>query len=121
MDPATIGAARPVPGTPAALRFTGVRALAALPRRDGSAWIVDLRPRAEAPTDDIAVTPDLSSMPARLLLKVAAPSDPLAVTDPEVGDKLLVVPIPEPAKGVADGVGDGPAGGQAVRQGADLL
>lgn len=102
LDPAPIGRVSPVPGAVAALRLNDLGDLAALPRRDGNSWVVEFRPRAEGPTDDIAITPDLAASPPRLLLKTVSAGDALAMTDPEVGDELLVVGMAEPGKGVAN-------------------
>jgi hypothetical protein len=89
-----------IAGTLAALRLTGAGGLAALPRRDGNKWIVDLRPQAEAAATPIAVVSDAISVPPRLLLKLVSAGDPLAVRDPEVGDQLTVVTSAEPGLGV---------------------
>jgi hypothetical protein len=102
LDPAPIGQVSAVQGAVAALRLTDLGDLAALPRRDGNGWVVDFRSRAEGPKDDIPVTPDLAASPPRLLLKTVTAGDALAVTDPEVGDTLLVVGMAEPGKGIAE-------------------
>ncbi|MFZ5789703.1 MAG: hypothetical protein ACOY3L_03290 [Pseudomonadota bacterium] len=102
LDPASLGSVSVVPGAVAALRLTDLGDLAALPRRDGNGWVVDFQPRAEGPKDDIPVTPDLAASPPRLLLQTVTAGDALPVTDPEVGDTLLVVGMAEPGKGVAE-------------------
>jgi tetratricopeptide (TPR) repeat protein len=62
--------------------------------RDGLTWILRFSPGEASAGEPIAPTPDLSSAAgARLLLPVAGPGSPLAVTDPEIGDTLVVVPV----------------------------
>lgn len=89
-----------IAGTPAALRLTGASDLAALPRREGNKWIVDLRPQAEGAATPIAVTSDSSAVPPRMALKLVSAGDPLTIEDPEVGDQLTVVTSAEPGLGV---------------------
>jgi tetratricopeptide (TPR) repeat protein len=94
-----------VPGTQAALRLVGASGLAALPRRDGSAWIVDLRPQAEGAATPIALIPDASAVPPRLLLRLVSAGEPMSIKDPEVGDRLTVVTSAEPGLGVVPAQG----------------
>ena len=71
--------------------------------RDGLAWIVRLDPAKPAAGQPAAGQPAIgqpivpsvnsSSGAPRLLLPVAEPGAPIAVTDPEVGDNLVVVPV----------------------------
>ncbi len=87
-------------GTPAALRLAGADDLAALPRRDGNSWIVDLRPQAEGAATPILVTSEPDAAPPRTWLKLVSAGDPMTVKDPEVGDQLTVVTSTEPGLGV---------------------
>ena len=62
--------------------------------RDGLAWILRFSPAAPGTGEPITPTPDFSSAAGpRLVLPVAEPGSPLAVTDPEIGDTLVVVPV----------------------------
>ena len=62
--------------------------------RDGLAWILRFSPAAPDAGEPITPTPDFSSAGGpRLVLPVAEPGSPLAVTDPEIGDTLVVVPV----------------------------
>jgi tetratricopeptide (TPR) repeat protein len=71
-------------------------------RRADNSWIVDLRPqegRAEAPitieAHPEAETPDV-------LFDVARAGEALWLSDPEIGDKLVVVPVAEIGRGVSE-------------------
>ncbi|HWA45683.1 MAG TPA: hypothetical protein VHA10_20865 [Hypericibacter adhaerens] len=105
IGPASIGRAMQIGGMPATLRLTGINGLAALPRRDGNKWIIDLRPQAEGPATPIAVTADAASASPRVLLKLISAGDPLTLLDPEVGDRLTVVTSAEPGLGVVPSQG----------------
>jgi hypothetical protein len=89
-----------VAGAPAALRLAGADDLAALPRREGNSWIVDLRPQAEGAATPIPVTSEPTATPPRTLLKLVSAGDPMTIRDPEVGDRLTVVTSTEPGLGV---------------------
>jgi hypothetical protein len=68
-------------------------------RRGESEWIVDLTPnpaRADTP-----LQPSLDGKPARLRFAVARPAQPIMVSDPEIGDALVIVPLPSDGQGVA--------------------
>jgi hypothetical protein len=87
-------------GTPAALRLVGADDLAALPRREGNSWIVDLRPQAEGAATPIPVTSEPDAAPPRTVLKLVSAGEPMTLRDPEVGDQLTVVTSTEPGLGV---------------------
>jgi hypothetical protein len=97
---ASFGKIKQVGGTPAALRLSGGSDLAALPRREGNKWIIDLKPQAEGPATPIALTADPTSNPPRLLMKLVSAGEPMTIQDPEVGDHLIVVTSAEPGVGV---------------------
>lgn len=73
--------------------------------RSGNAWIVRFVPPPQpSPTAPITANPDRGNHGRmRLLLPVAEPGEPLAVTDPEVGDNLVVVPLRGLGSGVTRG------------------
>ena len=71
-------------------------------RRAENSWIVDLKPqeaRAEAPiiveVHPEAETPDV-------LFDLAEAGDPVWLSDPEIGDKLVVVPVTEIGRGIGE-------------------
>jgi tetratricopeptide (TPR) repeat protein len=71
-------------------------------RRADNAWIVDLKPqdaRADAPIP-VAVHADAEK--PDLHFDLANAGEPLWLVDPELGDKLVVIPAPEPGSGVAE-------------------
>ena len=71
-------------------------------RRADNSWIVELKPqeaRADAPIP-VEVRADAETPDLRFDLPGAG--EPLWLVDPEVGDKLVVIPAPEPGSGVGE-------------------
>jgi hypothetical protein len=70
-------------------------------RRDGLAWILNLGAATMEPA--ISVEPALRQDPdgATLVLPVAEPGAPVVLTDPGIGDALVVVPVVPLAHGLA--------------------
>jgi tetratricopeptide (TPR) repeat protein len=70
-------------------------------RRDGSAWLLDfLKQPLAAQT---ALDPEVEIDPTRggrVRLAVVGAGEPVTMVDPEVGDRLVVVPVLPPAHGV---------------------
>lgn len=87
------------------LRLTPAARLTPQLERNGNAWILRLGAGAGMPLDaPITAHPDQEKDGTmRLLLPVAAPAEPLAFTDPEVGDSLVVVPTRSLGAGVTRG------------------
>lgn len=73
--------------------------------RNGNAWILRFDAGTDLPPDaPIPAHPDPEmDGTTRLLLPVAEPAEPLAFTDPEVGDSLIIVPTRSPGSGIARG------------------
>lgn len=73
--------------------------------RNGNAWILRFDAGADLPPDaSIPAHPDQETDgTTRLLLPVAEPAEPLAFTDPEVGDSLIIVPTRTLGSGIARG------------------
>lgn len=70
--------------------------------RDGNAWTVDLRVQPMRPESAIALAPRRSETGlAELALPVERPGRSVSLRDPDVGDQLIVVPVPQPGFGVA--------------------
>jgi hypothetical protein len=70
--------------------------------REGLTWILQLSPGEVGAGEPIVPIPDFSSAAgARLLIPVSEPGFPLAVTDPDAGDTLVVVPVMPLASRVA--------------------
>ncbi len=98
--------AQSVAGAGAALRLVGLDRLGAAPKQQGTAWIVELQPRAEGAASELAVLPFAPAdggMPApapTLMLRTAAPGPVLRLVDPEVGDEIMVVPVAKAGEGV---------------------
>jgi tetratricopeptide (TPR) repeat protein len=63
-------------------------------KRDGLAWILEFRQQPIAPVTAIETTPQPNSpIGARLFLPVTEPGKAIALTDPAIGDSLVVVPV----------------------------
>ena len=62
--------------------------------RDGLAWVIDFAPRQMAPQAALEVNaqPD-SPVGARVFVAVPEPGRPIAVSDPNIGDNFVVVPV----------------------------
>ena len=75
------------------LRLVTGRGINPAVQRNGFAWILYLRRQTMGPQTPInAKAQPNSPVGARVFLPVPEPSDPIAVTDPEVGDNLVIVP-----------------------------
>jgi len=62
--------------------------------RDGLAWLIDFAPRQMAPQAalEVKAQPD-SPVGARIFVAVPEPGRPIAVSDPNIGDNFVVVPV----------------------------
>jgi hypothetical protein len=76
----------------AALRLRLRDGAAASVRRDGGVWTVRLGPPLP-PTSTVTATAEPSAAPtSRVFLSASEPGAPIELADPEVGDRLIVVP-----------------------------
>jgi len=76
------------------LRMSTVKGINPSVRRDGQAWLLDFR---KQPMDtqtplEVKAQPE-SPVGARLFVPVAEPGSPIGITDPEVGDNIVIVPL----------------------------
>lgn len=71
-------------------------------RLDGTMWVVDFRTSDRPPHRPLGVIPESASPGAGLSIAAAGAGDPIPLIDPEVGDRLVVVPLPEPDTGLAE-------------------
>ena len=77
-----------------ALRMETVASINPSIKRDGLAWILELRKQPLKPPTPIEANAQPNSpVGARVFFPVPEPGEALAVRDPEVGDNLVVVPI----------------------------
>ncbi|MDD9876717.1 MAG: tetratricopeptide repeat protein, partial [Magnetovibrio sp.] len=62
--------------------------------RDGLSWIIEVReqPLVTASPFEIKAQPD-SPVGARIFVPVPEPGQPVGITDPEIGDNLVVIPV----------------------------
>ncbi|MBT7942236.1 MAG: hypothetical protein HN719_02655, partial [Alphaproteobacteria bacterium] len=76
------------------LRLSTVAGINPSVRRDGLAWLLDFRKQQIDALTPLTVQaqPD-SPVGARLFAPVAEPGKPIGITDPEVGDNLVIVPL----------------------------
>ena len=70
--------------------------------RDGNAWTIDLHVQPMRPESSIAIAPRRpESGLAELALSVEQPGRTVSLRDPDVGDRLIVVPVAKAGLGVA--------------------
>ncbi|HUN46116.1 MAG TPA: hypothetical protein VMU85_06340, partial [Stellaceae bacterium] len=82
------------------IRLVTRRGLEPSVRRVDNEWVVDLRAQELKPETAITVSPQPQAKPPRVVFEMSAPGEAIAVTDPEVGDRLLVVPTLEVGRGL---------------------
>ncbi|MCC7045356.1 MAG: hypothetical protein IT562_01465 [Alphaproteobacteria bacterium] len=102
--PATVmtGAAQLADEAATVLRMNASASINPALSLDGTTWNVELRHQPLQPETPIAIEP--RSAPSRetsLALIVDQPGNPVRLRDPDVGDRLVVVPIANPGQGVA--------------------
>ena len=84
------------------LRLTTLAGINPLLRRDGLAWILEFRQQPLQPTSVIDITPQPNSpVGARLFMAITEPGEGIVLSDPAVGDALVVVPVIPLGHGVA--------------------
>ena len=63
-------------------------------KRDGLAWVLEFRQQPIVPAMAIEVTPQPNSpIGARIFLAVTEPGEAIRLTDPAIGDSLVIVPV----------------------------
>lgn len=83
------------------LRMTTAEGVNPRLRRDGLAWIFDFGRQPLAAREAIESRAEVTSpTDARLFLPVPEPGEPIVFIDPEVGDRLVVIPVVPLAHGV---------------------
>jgi hypothetical protein len=87
-------------GDGTALRIVTADGLNPSVRRAGNSWIIDLKNSATAPDAPITVDPRPGASVPSVELHVHQASAPLAIKDPVLGDRLLVVPVAELGRGI---------------------
>ncbi|HVM82146.1 MAG TPA: hypothetical protein VMU06_24200 [Stellaceae bacterium] len=80
----------------AVFRLTTRRGLEPSLRRTGNDWVIDLKAQELRP--EVAIT--AAADPARIVFEMGSPGEPIALADPEVGDRLIVVPTLEVGRGL---------------------
>jgi tetratricopeptide (TPR) repeat protein len=101
----TVFAIEQVPDSHATvLRLAAATGVFPVPRQAGLAWIVDFETKAPEPNDSIAVQsqPD-ADQGGRVVLRAAGIGQTLELTDPDAGDKIVVVPVGVPGMGIVPG------------------
>lgn len=76
------------------LRLSTINGINPSIRRDGLAWLLDFRKQSIAPQTPLTVKaqPD-SPVGARLFIPVPEAGKPIGITDPEIGDNLVILPL----------------------------
>jgi hypothetical protein len=69
-------------------------------RRDGRTWHVDLRPGPDEPETDLSVEIESGDGEGRVLFRASGATGVVQVRDPDLGDRLVVVPIETPGLGL---------------------
>jgi tetratricopeptide (TPR) repeat protein len=84
------------------LRIVTVSGVNPTIKRDGLAWVLEFRQQPIVPAMSIEVTPQPNSpIGARLFLQVTEPGEVILLTDPAIGDSLIVVPVIPLGHGIA--------------------
>ncbi|MCH6587904.1 MAG: hypothetical protein IH805_06290 [Proteobacteria bacterium] len=76
------------------IRFAAPAMLTTSLRRENAAWIVDLRPGASDGGTEIEALVEGSAERARVVYRVETPGRMVSFIDPDLGDRLIVVPVP---------------------------
>jgi hypothetical protein len=85
------------------LRIATLRSVNPSMSREGLSWILDFRQQDLRPATPIDVKAQPNSpVGARVFLPVPEPGKPIAITDPMVGDNLVVVPVIPLGHGIAE-------------------
>lgn len=102
---AVVNAYQAVPaGQGSALRLSILPGFYPRVERDGTAWVVWMDRRLAEPPAALDVTVETSGLRGpRLFVSAADPGPPLTLLDPEVGDRLHVVPLPILGQGIDAG------------------
>ena len=88
-----------------ALRLVVADGYAPSLRREGLLWIVDLMPGTMRPLRALEVVPQAKAEGgARLTIPLSEGGVPISLTDPEIGDTLLVVPVIPLGHGISPGL-----------------
>lgn len=74
------------------LRFDAVAGVNPVPRRDGLTWLLDFHRQPIEAVNRLDVTVQPQARRGRVLIPVSEVTTVFSVTDPEVGDNLMVVP-----------------------------
>ncbi|HEV3177370.1 MAG TPA: hypothetical protein VGZ72_15360 [Stellaceae bacterium] len=90
----------PSPGA-TVLRVVTRRGLEPSIRRAENEWVLDLKAQELRAEASVTVLAQPAARPARVVFEIQGSSEPIMLTDPEVGDRLLVVPTLEVGRGLA--------------------
>jgi hypothetical protein len=90
----------PSPGA-TVLRVVTRRGLEPSIRRAENEWVLDLKAQELRAEASVTVLAQPAARPARMVFEIQGSSEPIMLTDPEVGDRLLVVPTLEVGRGLA--------------------
>jgi tetratricopeptide (TPR) repeat protein len=71
-------------------------------RRAGTSWIVDIKSQAQRPDAPVEAQTHAEGTNTSLIYPVVEPTSPISVIDPDVGDVLVTVPLPQLGQGLDD-------------------
>ncbi len=84
------------------LRVSTISGINPTIKRDGFTWVLEFRKQPLAPASIIEVAPQPNSpVGARIFLQITEPGGVIKLTDPVIGDNLLVVPVVPLGHGIA--------------------
>lgn len=69
-------------------------------RRAGNSWIADIKSRSQRPEAPVEASVHDENGNASLIYAVSEPAGPISMTDPDAGDILVAVPLPQLGQGV---------------------
>ncbi len=76
------------------LRMVTGRGINPIARREGLTWLIDFKQQGLSTLAPIQATPQLDSpVGSRVFLPVPEPGKAVVITDPEIGDNFIVVPV----------------------------
>ncbi len=83
-----------------AIRFTSAGGYLPIVRRAGNSWIVDLQRRPPQLDGALQAAVKRDANGAAVELTPLDPASPISLTDPDIGDTLVAVPLPQLGQGV---------------------
>ncbi|HVJ51081.1 MAG TPA: hypothetical protein VM689_01375 [Aliidongia sp.] len=84
------------------LRFNAWAGFNPAVRRAGTSWVVDLKSRTQRPDAPVEAETRTEGSNTSLIYPVLQPASPISVVDPDAGDTLVAVPLPQLGQGTEE-------------------